>query len=117
MVSQGYYKNCYNRRSMHQSLRPEQLRMARGADGMTQHQAAERPGVSQAYLALLERGRRAVTAQLGSRIAKLYGLGPLSLPLSAVNPGDWDSSSLAVGLASLGYPGFRQLTGIQARNP
>jgi len=58
-----------------------------------------------------------VTAQLGSRIANLYGLGPVALPVSTGNPGDWNSSSLAAGLASLGYPGFRQLAGTPTHNP
>jgi transcriptional regulator with XRE-family HTH domain len=102
---------------MEQSLRPDQLRSARIAAGLTQHQAADRLGVSQPYLALLEHGRRPVTARLGSRIANLYGLGPVALPLSTEHLGDWDSSSLAAGLASLGYPGFRQLAGTPAHNP
>jgi transcriptional regulator with XRE-family HTH domain len=102
---------------MESSLLPEQLRSARQAAGLTQQQAADRLGVSQAYLALLERGRRPITAQLGSRIANLYGLGPVALPLSAMNLGDWNSSSLAEGLASLGYPGFRQLAGAPTHNP
>ena len=102
---------------MDDSLRPEQLKLARTAAGLTQHQAADRLGVSQAYLALLERGRRPVTAQLKSRIVAVYRLGPVALPLDAENLGGWNSSSLAAGLASLGYPGFRQLTGVQLHNP
>ena len=102
---------------MDDSLRPEQLKSARTAAGLTQHQAADRLGVSQAYLALLERGRRPVTAQLKSRIVGLYRLGPVALPLDTDNLGCSDSSSLAAGLASLGYPGFRQLTGVQPQNP
>src|SRR5438552_8546780 len=52
------------------------------------------------------------TAQLGSRIVKLYSPAPIALPLNS-DVGRWDSASLAAGLASLGYPGFRQLTGVQ----
>jgi transcriptional regulator with XRE-family HTH domain len=98
-------------------LSPDQLRSARRAMGLTQHQAADRLGVSQAYVALLERGRRRVTVQLASRIADLYGLGSVALPVSAEHLGDWDSSSMAVEVASLGYPGFRQLAGPPAHNP
>jgi transcriptional regulator with XRE-family HTH domain len=112
-----YYYNCYDHLPMEDRLRPEQLKSARTSAGLTQHQAADRMGVSQAYLALLERGRRPLTAQLKSRIVEIYGLGPVALPLDADNPGCSDSSSLAAGLASLGYPGFRQLTGGQPRNP
>lgn len=73
--------------------------------------------MSQAYLALIERGRRAVTAPLASKLAKLYGLGPTALPLDAGSVGSWDSSSLAAAVASLGYPGFRQLLGAGKKNP
>src|SRR5258708_33228370 len=96
---------------MDQILHPVQLRSARRGAGLTQQRAADRLGVSQAYLALIEGGRRPVTAQLRSKIVDLYGLGPVSLPLDAENLGGWDSSSLAAGLASLGDPGFRQLKG------
>lgn len=99
------------------TLRPEQLKSARRAAKLTQPQAADRLGVSQAYLALLEGGKRPVTPALRARIADLYGLGPMALPLDGDNPGRGDSSSLAAGLASLGYPGFRKLTGVQPRNP
>ena len=102
---------------MDQRLRPEQLKSARRMAGLTQHQAAERLGVSQAYLALLERGRRPVTAQLRSKIVDLYRLGSIALPLDSDNLDGWDSSSLAAVLASLGYPGFRRLTSVQPRNP
>lgn len=102
---------------MHESLRPDQLKLARRAAGLTQQQAADRLGVSQAYLALLESGRRPVTPQLRSRIVDLYRLGPLTLPLDGDNLGSWDSSSLAAGLASLGYPGFCQLTAVRPQNP
>jgi transcriptional regulator with XRE-family HTH domain len=99
------------------SFRPEQLRLARRAAGLTQQRAAKRLGVSQAYLALMEGGRRPVTDRLGSRIGKLYGLGPVALPVNTERLSDWDSSSMAAGLASLGYPGFRQLAGAPAHNP
>ncbi len=72
--------------------------------------------MSQVYLAMLERGRRPVTAALRVRVADLYHLGPIALPLDDGNLSE-DSSSLAAGLASLGYPGFRQLAGEPLRNP
>ena len=112
-----YYNACYNYGGVDHSLRAEQLKSVRTAAGLTQHQAADRLGVSQAYLALLERGRRRVTKQLQSRMVDLYQLGPVGLPLDGDNPDSSDSSSLAAGLASLGYPGFHQLTGGQPQNP
>jgi len=98
-------------------LRPEHLRSARQSAGLTQQQAAGRLGVSQAYLALLERGRRPVTARLGPKIVRLFRLGPTALPLEFDSIDSWHSSSLAAALASLGYPGFRQLRGAHRKNP
>ncbi len=102
---------------MHQSIQPEYLRSARRTAGLTQQQAADRLGVSQAYLALIERGRRPVTAQLQSKVARLYQLGPVALPLGTDSPGSWNSSLLAAGLASVGYPGFAQLKHVRPENP
>ncbi|MCW5981673.1 MAG: helix-turn-helix transcriptional regulator [Bryobacteraceae bacterium] len=84
---------------------------------MTQQEAAKTLRVSQPYLALLESGRRPVTARLGTKIANLYGLDPVALPVDASNVDGWDSSSLAAAIASLGYPGFSQLAGAPAHNP
>jgi len=64
-----------------QDLHPEELRSARQAARLTQQPAAARLGVSQPYLALMERGRRQVTARFRPKIVKLYGHGPAALPL------------------------------------
>lgn len=101
----------------HRMSPPEQLRAARRAAGITQHQAAKRLGVSQAYLALIETGRRRVTPKLASSLATLYGLGPTALPLDASSIGKWNAASLAKVLARLGYPGFRHLRGGRRHNP
>src|SRR5579884_1824650 len=99
------------------SLRPEQLRYARRAARLTQAEAAGRVGVSQAYLALMEGGRRRVTPELRARLADAYELGPIALPLTAPEREDWDSSSLAATLASLGYAGFRKQRRPKLHNP
>ena len=98
-------------------LPPEQLRSARHAARLTQHQAAARLGVSQAYLALIETGRRRVTPKLASSLASIYGLGPTALPLDGKSIDKWNSPSLASALARLGYPGFRHLRGGRKHNP
>jgi transcriptional regulator with XRE-family HTH domain len=83
---------------------PEHLRSARLAARLTQQEAAKELGVSQAYLALIEQGRRPVTARLLPRLAKFYDLGPTALPLDPNLPRD--SASLATAVARLGYPAF-----------
>jgi transcriptional regulator with XRE-family HTH domain len=98
-------------------MRPDLLRQARLAAGLTQQQAARRLEISQAYLALIECGRRPVTARLALRVVELYGLGPSALPIDASRAAAWDSASLAAALGSLGYPGFRYLRGAAKDNP
>lgn len=98
-------------------MRPEQLRPARQATGLTQQQAAERLGVSQAYLAMLEHGQRPVTARLASKIVRVYALGPTALSLESDAVDHGDSATLATALARLGYPGFRHLRGGRRKNP
>ena len=98
-------------------VRPDQLRSAREAAGLTQQRAAKRVGVSQAYLALMENGRRPVTDHVGFKMMDVYRLPATALPLDIGDLDSWDSESLARALADLGYPGFRQLRGERRRNP
>jgi transcriptional regulator with XRE-family HTH domain len=84
---------------------------------LTQQRAAEKLGVSQAYLALMESGQRRVTQQLGLKMVDLYRLPVTALPLDIGDLDSWDSASLAEALAALGYPGFRHLSGGRGRNP
>jgi transcriptional regulator with XRE-family HTH domain len=84
------------------------LRTARRKAGLTEIQAAARMGISQSYLAMLERGQRRVTEPLVRKFGQLYQLSPALLPLPETytpNPGV-DAQSLAIQLASLDYPGF-----------
>jgi transcriptional regulator with XRE-family HTH domain len=91
--------------------------LARETVGFTQQKAAERLGVSQAYLALMETGRRRVNEEVGLKLVDLYRLGPTALPLRVDNLESWDSAYLAKALANLGYPGFRHLLGGPRDNP
>jgi transcriptional regulator with XRE-family HTH domain len=99
------------------SFKPDQLRLARETVGLTQQQAAGHLGISQAYLALMETGRRRVTEQVGLKMMDLYRLGPTVLPLHVNDLEPRDSASLAKALANLGYPGFRHLVGGPRDNP
>ncbi len=95
---------------------PDQLRYARERAGLTQQSAAAQLGVSQAYLAMMENGRRAAD-ELGPRMAGLYRLPPTALPLGSGGIRTWNSASLAKVVANVGYPGFRHLHGGRSLNP
>src|ERR1039457_5870425 len=85
----GYYKSCYN--GSVATFTPDQLRLARETVGFTQQQAAKQFGVSQAYLALMETGRRRVTEEVGLKMMDLYPLGPTVLSLRVAALESWDS--------------------------
>jgi transcriptional regulator with XRE-family HTH domain len=111
----GYYKTCYNR--VVWTFRPDQLRSARELAGLTQQCAASQLAVSQAYLAMIETGRRRVTDQLGSKMIDLYRLPATALPLDPGDLGTWNSASVAKAVANLGYAGFRHLRDGRGSNP
>lgn len=84
------------------------LKAARRKLGLTQGDVANRLGVTQAYVSMLEAGKRSVPASLAPRLMKLYRLRPTVLPLGRA-PKHADPDSLARQLAALGYPGFAYL--------
>jgi transcriptional regulator with XRE-family HTH domain len=91
-------------------MKSRELRSARRSKGLSQVDAAARLGVSQPYLAMLERGQRRVTPRLAARAAKLYGLTPTVVPRSRPDlPTRADANTLARDAAGLGYPGFAHL--------
>lgn len=84
------------------------LHSARRARGWTQKRAARQLGVTQAYLSMLERGRRVPTPALATRLAEVYALSPAALPLPA---GDWQPPAsgpreIAAEIGRLEYPGL-----------
>lgn len=81
------------------------LRAARRKLGLTQGDVANRLGVTQAYVSMLEAGKRSVPASLAPMLMKLYRLRPTVLPLGKAQK-HADPDSLARQLAALGYPGF-----------
>jgi transcriptional regulator with XRE-family HTH domain len=90
-------------------MNQEQLKKARVERGWSQQEAAARLGVTQAYLSLVESGRRN-TAPLARRLMQLYDLPPTVLPVQEVRE-NVTPDFLAHELASLGYPGFAHLRG------
>jgi transcriptional regulator with XRE-family HTH domain len=96
----------------------EELREARLGAGWTQQQAAERLGVTQAYLSMMERGHRIWPAVLARKMVEILHASPTALPLreSWVSP-PGDSHKLRSELAGLGYPGFAHVRGRVRHNP
>jgi transcriptional regulator with XRE-family HTH domain len=64
-------------------MSPEQLKRARLLYGWSQQEAADRLGVTQAYLSMLESGRRDMT-HLSRKLMQVYGLSPTVLPVQEV---------------------------------
>ena len=87
----------------------EALRKVRKERGWTQAEAGARLGVSQAYVALLEKGRRRVPADLARKAVRQFKLNPVMLP--AEKPSATTGERLARDLSRLGYPGFAYLRG------
>ena len=70
----------------------EALKTGRRQANLTQQEAAWRLGLTQAYLSMLERGRRPVTAELAAHATRVFHLLPTSLPLEVHPPPTLDES-------------------------
>jgi transcriptional regulator with XRE-family HTH domain len=92
-----------------------ELRAARERRGWQQGELAQRLGVSQGYVSLLESGRRSVSKRLAARLVSLLSLSPSALPLSTPKP--LPSQQVARALGRLGYPGFAYLRHGATVNP
>ena len=91
------------------------LRQARKERRWTQAEAASRLGVSQAYLSLLESGKRTVSPQLARRFERW-----LHVPATALRPRERnreDPAKLAKELAALGYEPLEYLGRETPANP
>lgn len=99
---------------------PNTLRLARNRREWTETQAAQRLGLSQSYLAMLEKGQRKLTPRLARKFKAVYGLSPTALPAP-----EWfqarvkvSSEEFAKTLSALGYPGFAYMKArVRERNP
>lgn len=93
------------------------LRSARSFSNWTQVEAAQRLGVTQAYLSMVERGARPVSDELAMAALKVYPLPatarPLRLAVASPPTGEFFKSALG----ELGYPGFSYLRGRASLNP
>lgn len=100
-----------------------QLKQARKQKRWTQDVAAERLGLTQGYLSLLEKSKRPLTEDLTEKIVRVFGFPASRLPikkdlakLSSVGASDADS--LTNELAAIGYPGFSHVkSAARFKNP
>ena len=98
----------------------ETLRKARQTKNWTQEDAAGALGVTQAYLSMLETGRRAVSKRFVRKAFKVLDLPPTALPLPSgvsAEPMASRKHNFAADLAALGYPGFAYLRTNVKKNP
>jgi transcriptional regulator with XRE-family HTH domain len=97
----------------------DDLKHGRRSKGWTQEYAAARLGVSQPYLALMERGARRVPPDTAYKAVCLYKLSPTVLPVSSRRNEALkaDQQQLASDLGGLGYPGFAYLSSSCRKNP
>jgi transcriptional regulator with XRE-family HTH domain len=86
----------------------ELLRTARLERGWSQQAAATRLGVTQAYLSMLEAGKRRPSLRFTRKSMRAYQLSPTVLPAHEIKE-NVPADSLARNLALLGYPGFAQI--------
>lgn len=96
----------------------QMLKTARRGRGLTQKELAAQLGVSQPYLALLESGKRPVTAPLARKAVRALNVSPALVPCeqrSLRRPATTDD--LAKMLSALGYPGFKYMRAGWVRNP
>jgi len=94
------------------------LKEARRKKGWTQEETAERLGVTQAYLSMLESGRRSMPYQLARHAVEALDAPPTILPLRAsATETPVESETLGLRLMALGYPGFAHLRSKALRNP
>lgn len=89
----------------------KQLLQVRQKRNWEQIEAAERLGISQPYLSLLEKRKRPLTKTLANRAVKVYELLPTALPIEEFleKLPVVSEKQLAAELAALGYPKLAHL--------
>jgi transcriptional regulator with XRE-family HTH domain len=91
------------------------VRNARKNRGLRQQALAQKLGVSQGYVSLLERNHRPVPPRLAARVAAALGMPATSLPLHEAKSLEHDDAAPALG--RLGYHGFAYQRGGRRLNP
>ncbi|HEV3481981.1 MAG TPA: helix-turn-helix transcriptional regulator [Candidatus Acidoferrales bacterium] len=100
-------------------MKSRELKQARQHKDWTQEEAAGHLGVTQAYLNLLENGKRRLTPRVVRRAVSVCGLSPDVLPVREdFVPTQTSDNQLEEWLVTLEYPGFPYLKTRTARkNP
>lgn len=93
-----------------------ELRNARKDRKWSQQKLAEKLGISQGYVALVERGKRSFTPSLARKAVRVLNMNPAALPITK-DPFSVPADRFAFELSALGYPGFRHLRAARKRNP
>lgn len=100
-------------------MTPQEFRTERMARGWNQSKVARLLGVTQPYVVMLEKGRRALTDKLVRKFVSETRSSAALLPApKVVDPQNVDAKQMAENLAQLGYPGYAYLRPRRARkNP
>ena len=93
------------------------LKTARALTDWSQLQAARRLGVTQAYLSMLERGTRPVSAELAALALKVYPMPATARPWKHQVTGRRTEAFFKEAFGELGYPGFAYLKARSRLNP
>jgi len=94
-----------------------ELKAARLASSWTQNDAAEKLGVTQAYLSMVERGTRVVSTGLAVRAVAVLKVPATALPLGPYRRQRRDEFYVQKALGALSYPGFAYIRGTAKLNP
>jgi transcriptional regulator with XRE-family HTH domain len=96
----------------------EALKAGRVEAKLTQGEAAAKLGLTQAYLSMIERGRRPVTEEVAGRAARVFRLPATALPMKAGRQRALDVDGFKAELGAMGFPGFPLVRGRKPRyNP
>ena len=95
----------------------QDLRRARAHAGWTQVEAAQQLGLTQAYLSMVERGHRVVSAKLETKSLAVLEFPATALPLTSAPRSSLSRDGFQRDLGALGYPGFSYLRKGPKQNP
>ncbi len=91
-------------------MKGNELLEARQKKNLEQIESANRLGISQPYLSLLESGKRSIPQKLARKAVSIFQLSPTAIPQSFnLQNKNINQEILAEDLAAIGYPNFAHL--------